>query len=106
MVGIAVDAHADSVADGVVGHPLAPCDPNGRGAFALALSREADLYLVDEPLANLDPGARAIAMNLLIERTRGKSLIVIMHGFEEHHALFDRVVDMIDLTGAARRVVA
>jgi ABC-type bacteriocin/lantibiotic exporter with double-glycine peptidase domain len=90
------DTHADELSSG----------QQQKLALALALSREADLYLVDEPLANLDPGARAIAMNLLIERTRGKSLIVIMHGFEEHHALFDRVVDMIDLTGAARRVVA
>ncbi len=71
-------------------------------ALALALSREADLYLVDEPLANLDPGARAIAMKLLIERTKGKSLIVIMHGFEEYHALFDRVLDIGDLRGAGR----
>lgn len=75
-------------------------------ALALTLSREADLYLVDEPLANLDPGAQTIAMNLLIERTKGKSLVVIMHGFEEYHALFDRVVDMLELRGSEREAVA
>jgi len=74
-------------------------------ALALALSREADLYLIDEPLANLDPGTRSVAMNLLIERTKGKSLVVIMHGFEEYHALFDRVVDIADLSGALHPIV-
>jgi len=73
-------------------------------ALALALSREADLYLIDEPLANLDPGTRAIAMKLLIEKTKGKSLVVIMHGFEEYHALFDRVLDIGDLRGAGRQL--
>lgn len=95
LVGEA-ETHADELSSG----------QQQRLALALALSREADLYLVDEPLANLDPVTRGTAMNLLIERTEGKSLVLIMHGFEEYHALFDRVVDMADLKGAGRPIVA
>jgi ATP-binding cassette subfamily B protein len=61
-------------------------------ALSLALSREADLYIIDEPLANLDPESRDIAINLMLERTRGKTLILVMHGSEEYHKLFDRVI--------------
>ncbi len=66
-------------------------------ALALALSREADLYVVDEPLANLDRQGRDRAMTLLMERTQGKSLVAIMHGCEEYYDLFDRVVKIEDL---------
>lgn len=66
-------------------------------ALALALSREADLYVVDEPLANLDREARDRAMTLLMERTNGKSLVAIMHGCEEYYDRFDRVVKIEEL---------
>ena len=61
-------------------------------ALSLALSREADLYVIDEPLANLDPESRDTAMSLIFERTRDKALILVMHGSEEYHKLFDRVI--------------
>jgi ATP-binding cassette subfamily B protein len=61
-------------------------------AIALALSQEADLYVIDEPLANLDPETRVLAINLMLERTREKTLILVMHGSEEYHPLFDRVI--------------
>jgi ABC-type bacteriocin/lantibiotic exporter with double-glycine peptidase domain len=65
-------------------------------AILLALSQEADLYIIDEPLANLDQESRDTAVNLIFEKTRGKNLILIMHGSEEYHKLFDRVIK-IDL---------
>lgn len=61
-------------------------------ALSLALSLEADLYVLDEPLANLDQESRETAINLIFERTKGKTLILVMHGSEEYHKLFDRVV--------------
>jgi ATP-binding cassette subfamily B protein len=61
-------------------------------ALSLALSREADLYVIDEPLANLDPESRDIAMRLILERTKGKTLVLVMHGSEQYHKLFDRVI--------------
>lgn len=63
-------------------------------AISLALSREADLYMIDEPLANLDPESKGTAMNLILERTKEKTLILVMHGSEEYHKLFDRVIKL------------
>ena len=61
-------------------------------ALSLALSREADLYVIDEPLANLDPESKNAAINLILERTKEKTLVLVMHGSEEYHKLFDRVI--------------
>jgi len=63
-------------------------------ALSLALSREADLYVIDEPLANLDPESKNAAINLILERTNEKTLVLVMHGSEEYHKLFDRVIRM------------
>jgi ATP-binding cassette, subfamily B, bacterial len=68
-------------------------------ALSLALSQEADLYVIDEPLANLDPESRETAINLILERTKEKSLILVMHGSEEYHKLFDRVIKMDLVSG-------
>jgi ABC-type bacteriocin/lantibiotic exporter with double-glycine peptidase domain len=61
-------------------------------AISLVLSQEADLYIIDEPLANLDPISRDKVMDLILEKTKEKTLVVIMHGSEEHHKHFDRVI--------------
>lgn len=61
-------------------------------ALSLALSHDADLYIIDEPLANLDPESRDTAIRLILERTKDKTLILVMHGSEEYHQLFDRVI--------------
>lgn len=60
-------------------------------ALAIALSKKADLYILDEPLANLDVRSRSIAMTEIFERTRGCMLVLIMHGSDEFHAHFDQV---------------
>jgi ABC-type multidrug transport system fused ATPase/permease subunit len=76
---------------------VAPADELSAGqqqklALALALSQDAELYVIDEPLANLDSESRNIAMNLIFERTKTKTLVLIMHGSEEYHRLFDKVI--------------
>jgi ABC-type bacteriocin/lantibiotic exporter with double-glycine peptidase domain len=63
-------------------------------AIALVLSQEADLYLIDEPLTNLDSASKQTAINLILERTKGKSLILVMHGSEECYELFDRIINI------------
>lgn len=60
-------------------------------ALALALSRDADLYVLDEPLANLDDPSRKAAMREIQARTRGCMLIMIMHNADEYVSVFDRV---------------
>lgn len=63
-------------------------------ALALALSVEADLYVFDEPLANLDTESRKSALELILARTRGKMLIMIMHDAEKYIDIFDKVVNL------------
>ncbi|UTY60538.1 ABC transporter ATP-binding protein [Massilia sp. erpn] len=60
-------------------------------SLALSLSKDADLYVLDEPLANLDMASREIAMAAIWERTNNKILIMIMHGSEEYYSRFDQV---------------
>ncbi len=60
-------------------------------SLAMALSQDADLYILDEPLANLDVHSRSIAMKEIQRRTDDKMLVIIMHGAEEYYSTFDRV---------------
>jgi ABC-type bacteriocin/lantibiotic exporter with double-glycine peptidase domain len=71
-----------------------------RLALALALSRDADLYIIDEPLANIDGEGRSVVMNTIMARTKGRMLILIMHGGEEYYPLVDRVVELHGATAA------
>lgn len=63
-------------------------------ALSLVLSKNADLYIIDEPLANLDPESRDTAIDLILERTREKNVVLVMHGSEEYHKRVDRVIRM------------
>jgi ATP-binding cassette subfamily B protein len=63
-------------------------------ALSLALSKKADLYIIDEPLANLDPESRDTAIDLILKRTEEKNLILVMHGSEEYHKRVGRVISM------------
>jgi ABC-type multidrug transport system fused ATPase/permease subunit len=60
-------------------------------AIALALSQDAEMYVFDEPLSNVDVMSLGVVIEKIMEQTRGKILIVIMHGGEKYHHLFDRV---------------
>jgi len=74
-------------------------------AILLALSQEADLYIIDEPLSNLDQESRDAAMTFILEKTKDKTLILVMHGSEEYHRLFDRVIkiDLVSDTSDRRQ---
>jgi ATP-binding cassette subfamily B protein len=60
-------------------------------ALALALTSDADLYVLDEPLANLDTASRITAMQAIRERTHGRMLVMIMHDPKEFVPLFDHI---------------
>lgn len=68
--------------------------------IAALLCADADVYLVDEPFANLDDRAREVALRVLMERTEGRGLLMVLHGDEELDGRFDRVVV---LSGAGAR---
>lgn len=65
-----------------------------RVGVAALLCEDADVYLVDEPFANLDAGGRRMVLDALAKRTRGRALLVVHHGDEELDGWFDRVVTL------------
>jgi len=69
-----------------------------RVALARALVRDANLYLYDEPLANLDAQLRHQAREdiLLLHREKGKPSVYVTHDQSEAMALGDRIAVMRD----------
>lgn len=63
---------------------------------ALTLMKDADFYVLDEPLAHVDLPSKPVLMDAICERTRDKALIVIMHGEDEYRGRFDRHVVLGD----------
>lgn len=59
----------------------------------VALGRDADLMIFDEPAANLDPAARAVFIDLLAER-RDASMLIASHRLEEVAPLVNRVIEL------------
>lgn len=63
----------------------------------LALSRDADLYMLDEPLNGIDLVARDEVCRLIIERlSEEKSMLISSHLVEELEILVDSVIMMKD----------
>lgn len=64
-----------------------------RVALARALVRDPSLFLLDEPLSNIDPRTRFSAIKLLksIQREYNKTFIYVTHNHAEAAALADRI---------------
>jgi energy-coupling factor transporter ATP-binding protein EcfA2 len=64
--------------------------------IASVYALQPDIYVMDEPLANLDPSGRAQVLRLIIEvaKKRGKTLVIVEHALEEVIPLVDRIVVM------------
>ena len=74
-----------------------------RLSLAAALVGEPPLILLDEPTANLDPGARADIISLLVDfRKAGKTLVLSSHRAHEVRGLADRVIFLRDGKVAAQ----
>jgi heme exporter protein A len=66
-----------------------------RLAFALALLKSADVWLLDEPLAALDPQGRELITKIVTaERQRGATLVVATHHPAYTAAWCDRAVHL------------
>ena len=59
-----------------------------------ALGRDAEILIMDEPAANLDPEARQVFFNLLAERLDRVTMIISSHRLDEVAALVNRVVEL------------
>lgn len=62
--------------------------------IAIALGREAELLIMDEPAANLDPEARHTFFSLLAERAAKATMIISSHRLDEVAALVNRVIEL------------
>lgn len=62
--------------------------------ISVALGRDTDLLILDEPAANLDPEARHNLFQLLAERQEHAVMLISSHRLDEVAALVNRVVEM------------
>ncbi|TAN55197.1 MAG: ABC transporter ATP-binding protein [Magnetospirillum sp.] len=62
--------------------------------IGIALGRDADILIMDEPAANLDPEARHIFFHQLHERKERAVMLITSHRLDEVAALVNRVVEM------------
>jgi ABC-2 type transport system ATP-binding protein len=62
--------------------------------IGIALGRDADILIMDEPAANLDPEARHIFFHQLHERKDRAIMLITSHRLDEVAALVNRVVEM------------
>lgn len=62
--------------------------------ISIALGRDTDLLVLDEPAANLDPEARHTFFRLLAEKQRHAAMIISSHRLDEVAALVNRVVEL------------
>ena len=63
-------------------------------AIAATYAMHPEIYVMDEPLANLDPAGRVQVLQVLIDvaKRRQKTLILVEHSLEEVLPLVDRVL--------------
>lgn len=59
---------------------------------AMTLGKDADCYVLDEPLTHIDVFAKPTVVDAILRATAGRMLVVILHGDEQVHAMFDRVI--------------
>lgn len=81
----------------------------GKLKVALALSRNADIYLLDEPLNGVDVLARDVIMDLIVkEYNENKVIIISSHLVSETEKIFDSAIFLkdgnIELSGDAEEL--
>jgi ABC-2 type transport system ATP-binding protein len=62
--------------------------------IAIALGRECELLILDEPAANLDPEARHTFFGLLAERLGRATMLISSHRLDEVAPLVNRVLEL------------
>lgn len=62
--------------------------------IAIALGRDTELLVMDEPAANLDPEARHIFFGLLAEKRESAAMLISSHRLDEVATLVNRVIEL------------
>lgn len=62
--------------------------------IAAIYAMQPEIYVMDEPLANLDPEGKAKVLRVVVElaKQRGKTLVLVEHALEEVLPLVDRII--------------
>jgi len=63
-------------------------------SLTMALLKDADVYIFDEPLANVDMHTKVKVLERILSLDKSKTVIIIMHCDDDVHHLFDRVIDL------------
>lgn len=64
-----------------------------RFQLALVMSRKAKIYILDEPIGGVDPAARELILNTILDNYASDSLVIIStHIISEIEQIFDTVV--------------
>lgn len=62
--------------------------------ISIAMGRDTNILVMDEPAANLDPDARHIFFELLAERLENTTMLISSHRLDEVSALVNRVIEL------------
>ncbi len=62
--------------------------------IAIALGRDSELLVMDEPAANLDPEARHVFFQLLAEKQEQAVMLISSHRLDEVASLVNRVIEL------------
>ncbi len=62
--------------------------------LVMGLLKEAEVYIFDEPLSGIDSESKDRIIKAIFQNTKGKTLIVIMHGDDQFHPLFDKKIEL------------
>ena len=62
--------------------------------IAIALGRESELLVMDEPAANLDPEARHVFFQLLAQKKDQAAMLISSHRLDEVAPLVNRVIEL------------
>lgn len=62
--------------------------------ISIAMGRDTNILVMDEPAANLDPDARHIFFELLSERLENTTMLISSHRLDEVSSLVNRVLEM------------
>jgi len=62
--------------------------------IAIALGRDAQILMMDEPTASLDPAARKVLFDLLAEKQDDTLMLISSHRLDEVSGLVNRVIEM------------
>ena len=65
-----------------------------RVALARGLAKDAKIYIFDEALKGLDEKTKAIAMSVINEYTKGRSVLFVTHDINEAKEFADRIVEI------------